>query len=124
VTVSGSTNYTLTANEIIDKAFHRLGKGSEGEAISARMYEDGRSSLNLLLKSKLGTTDRLFLRTTGSVTLLTDTASYAQASALRMLSVRRRDSDNLDTLADDLETEYPVNDSRLALKIERKARII
>jgi hypothetical protein len=24
-------------------------------------------------------------------------------------------------LADDLETEYPVNDSRLALKIERKA---
>jgi hypothetical protein len=44
MTVSGSTNYALNTNEIIDKAFHRLGKASEGEAISARMYEDGRSS--------------------------------------------------------------------------------
>jgi hypothetical protein len=55
MTVSGSTNYALNTNEIIDKAFHRLGKASEGEAISARMYEDGRSSLNLIIKSKLGT---------------------------------------------------------------------
>jgi hypothetical protein len=203
--VSGSTDFTLTANEIIDKAFHRLGKASEGEAISARMYEDGRSSLNLILKSRLGTSDRLFLRTTGSVTLLANTQSYAQASALRMISVARRDSDLDDTpmremsrqeyddlpnktsssstpvawyfdpqqasgtlyvwpapsadaaadftlrttylrrisdmdastnsldmpqewldpviwlLADDLETEYPVTDNRLAAKIERKA---
>lgn len=203
--VSGSTDYTLNANQIVEKAFHRLGKASEGEAISARMYEDGRSSLNLILKSKLGTTDRLFLRTTGSVVLIANTASYTQAAALRMLSVRRRDDDDLDTpmqelsrqeyedlpnktssssipvawyydpqqasgtlyvwpapsttaaadntlittytrrisdmdssadsldmpqewldpvvwlLADDLETEYPVNDQRLAAKIERKA---
>jgi hypothetical protein len=139
------------------------------------------------------------------VTLIADTESYAQASVLRMLSVRRRDSDDNDTpmqelsrqeyedlpnktssssipvawyfdpqqasgtlyvwpcpsssaasdntlvttytrrisdmdssadsldmpqewldaviwlLADDLETEYPVNDARLANKIERKA---
>lgn len=200
-----SVDFSLTANEIIEKAFHRLGKASEGEAISARMYEDGLSSLNLIIKAKLGTSDRLFLRTAGSVALIADTASYVQTAALRMLSVRRRDSDDLDTpmqelsrqeyedlpnktssssipvawffdpqktsgtlyvwpapsstaaaantlvttytrrindmdasgdaldmpqewldpviwlLADDLETEYPVNDARLAAKVERKA---
>jgi hypothetical protein len=205
MTLPTTIDFTLTANEIIDKAFHRLGKASEGEAISARMYEDGLSSLNLIIKSKLQTTDRLFLRTAGSVTLIADTESYAQATALRMLSVRRRDANDDDTpmqelsrqeyedlpnktssssipvawffdpqkvsgtlyvwpapsstaasdftlattylrrindmdtssdsldmpqewldpviwlLADDLETEYPVNDPRLAQKIERKA---
>lgn len=203
--VSGSTSFSRNANQIIDKAYHRLGKASEGEAISARMYEDGLSSLNLILKSKLGTTDRLFLRTNGSVTLVSGQGSYAQTSALRMMSVRRTDSNSDDTpmgelsrqeyfdlpnkvsspsipvswyfdqqqasgtlyvwpapsataaadftlsttflrrigdmlsssddldmpqewldpviwmLADDLETEYPVNDARLAGKIERKA---
>jgi hypothetical protein len=79
MTVSGSTNFTLNANQIIDKAFHRLGKASEGEAMSARMYEDGRSSLNLILKSKLGTSDRLFLRTEGSVTLIAGTAAAIQS---------------------------------------------
>jgi hypothetical protein len=207
MTVSGSTNYSLTANQIIDKAFHRLGKASEGEAISARMYQDGLSSLNLLIKSKLGTSDRLSLRTEGSLVLVSEQEGYTLTSPFpsRMLSVRRRDSDDSDTpmqelsrqeyfdlpnktsspsipvswffdpqqgsgvlyvwpapstdaatdyslrltylrrvsdmdsstdeldmpqewldpviwlLADDLETEYPVNDARLAMKIERKA---
>jgi hypothetical protein len=203
---SGSIDFSLNANEIIEKAFHRLGKASEGEAVSARMYSDGLSSLNLLLKSKLGVSDRLFLRTERSVALIASTEAYVLTpKPLRLLSVRRRDSDardvplselsrqeyfdlpsktsspsipvnwyydpqtttgtlyvwpapdtnaaagytlkvtysrpiedmdssgdNLDMprewldpviwlLADDLETEYPVNDARLANKIERKA---
>lgn len=205
--VSGSTSFSLNTGQIIDKAFHRLGKASEGEAISARMYEDGRSSLNLILKSKLGTSDRLALRTEGTVTLVANQGSYTLTNPfpLRMLSIRIRSSDDTDVplselsrqeyfdlpnkavspsipvswyfdpqqaagvlyvwpapdteaasgytlqttylrriddmlasnddldmpqewldpviwlLADDLETEYPVNDPRLALKIERKA---
>jgi hypothetical protein len=206
MTTSGSTNFALNANQLIDKAFHRLGKASEGEAMSARMYEDGRSSLNLILKSKLSTSDRLFLRTERSLTLIASTAGYVLTpKPLRILSVHRRDSNNHDIpmnelsrqeysdlpnktadssvpvswyfdpqtttgtlyvwpspdtnaasdytlqitysrpiedmdastdsldmpqewldpiiwmLADDLETEYPVNDARLAGKIERKA---
>jgi hypothetical protein len=207
VAVSGSTSFSLNTGQIIDKAFHRLGKASEGEAISARMYEDGRSSLNLILKSKLGTSDRLALRTEGTVTLVANQGSYTLTNPfpLRMLSIRIRSSDDTDVplselsrqeyfdlpnkavspsipvswyfdpqqaagvlyvwpapdteaasgytlqttylrriddmlasnddldmpqewldpviwlLADDLETEYPVNDPRLALKIERKA---
>lgn len=203
---SGSINFTLTANEIVEKAFHRLGKASEGEALSTRMVSDGMSSLNLLLKSKLGTSDRLFLRTETSQALTADDADYVLSPMpLRVLSVRRRDTDDRDTpmqelsrqeyfdlpnktsspsipvswyfdpqtttgtlyvwpapdtnaasdwslritthrriedmdsasdaldmpqewldpviwmLADDLETEYPVNDARLAQKIEGKA---
>jgi hypothetical protein len=205
--VSGSTGFNLNAGQIIDKAFHRLGKASEGEAISARMYEDGRSSLNLILKSKLGTSDRLSLRTEGSLVLVANQEGYTLTNPFpaRILSIRLRSSDGIDVpltelsrqeyfdlpnkvvspsipvswffdpqrgsgvlyvwpapntdaasgyslittylrriddmlasnddldmpqewldpviwlLADDLETEYPVNDPRLALKIERKA---
>ena len=207
MSVSGSVSYALVANDIIDKAFHRLGKAAEGEAVSARMYTDGLSSLNLILKSKIGTSDHLSLRSEGSLALIANQASYAMTSPfpLRITSIRRRNSscyegplsqisrqeyfdalnktaspstpvtyyfdpqsltpmlyvwpapdasavsqytlyytylrriddminstDSLDMpqewmdpiiwmLADDLETEYPVNDPRLALKIERKA---
>lgn len=207
MSTSGSTNFNLVANQIIDKAFHRLGKASEGEAMSPRMYEDGRSSLNLILK-RLGTNERLFLKTEGSLSLVADQEGYTLTSPfpLRIQSVRRRHTDDtIDTplremsrqeyfdlptkssnsgtpvayyfdpqrasgvlyvwpppsttvaadntlrltylrriedmdsttddldmpqewldsivwlLADDLETEYPVNDARLAQKIERKA---
>lgn len=205
MTTSGTTSYTLNANQIIDKAFHRLGKASEGEAISARMYEDGRSSLNLLLKD-LGAEEHLWTKTEGTLALVASQAGYTLStiSPLRIMSIRRRASnidtpleelsrqeyfdmpnkaispsipvsyyfdpqrdngvlyvwpapdtaaatantlyitylrrieditasaDNLDipqawlqgiiwALADDLETEYPVNDNRLAVKIERKS---
>lgn len=205
MSVSGSASFALNAVQIIDKAFHRLGKASEGEAVSARMYEDGLSSLNLILKSKIGTSDHLAIRTEGVLSLVANQASYSIAAPLRITSVRRRNSsgydvpmnaysreeyfdtpnktsspsvpiawyfdpqatsgtlyvwpapdsgaaaeytlpytylrriddmlastDSLDMpqewldpiiwlLADDLETEYPLNDPRLAMKVERKA---
>lgn len=209
MSTSGTVGFNMTALELIEKAFHRLGKASEGEALTARMYEDGRSSLNLLLKSMLGTSEHLWTKTERSLTLVADTAAYVLTpKPLRVLSVRRRytvgssitdipltelsrqeyydlptkttsastptswyydpqsttgtlyvwpapasgivaantlqltylrriedmtgTSNDLDMpqewldpviwlLADDLETEYPVNDARLAGKVERKA---
>jgi hypothetical protein len=96
--VSGSTSFSLNAGQIIDKAFHRLGKASEGEAVSARMYEDGLSSLNLILKSKLGTSDRLSLRTEGSLDLVANQEGYTLTNPFpaRILSIRRRSSDDID----------------------------
>lgn len=203
---SGTDTYTMTALEVIEKAFHRLGKASEGEDLSARMLEDGISSLNLLLKS-LQAEIHMWTHTEGTMTLVADQAGYTLTTAtpLQVLSARLRDTDDRDTvltelarsdyfelpnkvdpsgipvqyyfdpqqnagvlyvwpapdtnaaadntlyvdylrriediaastdnldipqewlqgiiwaLADDLETEYPVNDSRLAMKIERKA---
>lgn len=207
MSVSGSTSFAMTAGEMIDKAFHRLGKATEGEAVTARMYTDGLSSFNLILKSKIGTSDRLSLRTEGTLALVANQAAYPITNPfpLRITSVRRRNSsgydvplnelsrqeyfdipnktaspstpvsfyfdpqsvtptlylwaapdsnaaseysilytylrriddmlassDSLDMpqewydpiiwmLADDLETEYPVNDPRLAMKISQKA---
>lgn len=206
MSTSGTTSYSLTNLEIIEKAFHRLGKASEGESLTDRMYSDGKSSLNLILK-RMGTNEHLWLKTERSVTLIASTASYALTpKPMRIISVRRRNTDStIDTpmaqisrqeyydlpnkttsptipvswyydpqlstgtlyvwpapssttaddytleltylrkiedmtntgndldmpqewldaivwqLADDLETEYPVNDTRLAEKIERKA---
>jgi hypothetical protein len=204
MTTSGTTTFNFNALEAITKAFHRLGKASEGEALSARMYDDGRSSLNLLLKA-IGAEEHLWTKTETTVTLVSETAAYALTpKPLRVLSVRRDDgtseiplnemarqdyfnqpnktdspstpvswyydpqattgtlyvwpapasasatlytlnltvlrriediisaNDDIDApqewqqgliwlLANDLETEYPVNDGRLAQKIERQA---
>lgn len=92
--LSGSTDFTLVTNEIIDEAFDLCGIGSEGEAISADQYERARRSLNLILKA-WGAQDRLWLRTEGSVTLVSSQANYALATLLsvkpgRVLSVRRK----------------------------------
>lgn len=210
MSTSGVSTFNMVAAEIVEKAFHRLGKASEGEALSPRMLADGMSSLNLLIKG-IGAADHLWIRTEGTATLVADTAAYALTpKPLRVTSARRRytsgtsstdtpmnelsrqeyfdqptkttspstpvswyydpqratgtlylwpapstaliavggtsilytylrrmddmvsSNDDLDmpqewlqpmiwALADDLETEYPVNDGRLAAKIERKA---
>lgn len=211
MTTSGTTSYNLTTIELVEKAFHILGKASEGEAMTARMLSDGQSSLNLMLKT-WGTMQHLWLKTERSVTLVADTAAYVLTpKPMRVLSVRRRttsgtntidvplgeisrqeyfdqpnktsststpiswyydpqsttgtlylwpapsstvvstdtlqmtylrriedvtnSNDDLDlpqewlqaiawNLANDLETEYPVTDTRLAVKIERKAAVL
>jgi hypothetical protein len=207
MTTSGTVSFALNANQIIEKAFHVLGKASEGEALTPRMYTDGLSSLNLLLKT-LNTMEHLWTKTEATVTLLASTAAYVLTPKPgRVLSVRRTDgtseiplneksrqeyfdlpnktsspstpnswyydpqsttgtlylwpapassiiatyslnitylrriqdmvasTDDLDmpqewlqaiiwSLANDLETEYPVNDARLATKIENRAAIL
>lgn len=101
MSTSGSVDYSLVTNTIIEKMFHLLGVGSEGESLTARMYEDGRSTLNLLTKT-WGTSEHLWLRTEASVTLVASQANYALATLfskkpLRVLEVRRRDSSDIDT---------------------------
>lgn len=204
MSTSGTNNFNMVASEIVEKAFHRLGKAAEGEALTARMLSDGMSSLNLLIKG-VGANDHLWIRTEGTFSLVADQAEYPiTPKPLRITSVRRRQNgidtplnemahdtyfdqpnktlspstpvsfyydpqaytgtlylwpapaasvislytmhytylrrmddmvasnDDLDmpqewlqpmiwALADDLETEYPVNDARLAQKVERKA---
>jgi hypothetical protein len=88
--VSGSVDFNLTASEVIEQAFNVLGKASEGEAMTARMYQDGRVSLNLMLKT-WGTAEHLWTKTERSVTLVADTAAYVLTPKPgKVLSVRRR----------------------------------
>lgn len=207
MSTSGAQNFNMTAGQIVEKAFHVLGKAAEGEAMTPRMYADGLSSLNLMIKT-MGASDRLWVRTERTVALVAGQIAYALSPRpLRVISARRRTSgidvpllelsrqeydeiptktinpatpisfyfdpqvpaanlyvwpaasasvaastelrltvlrrmddmvtaaDDLDmpqewfqaviwNLADDLETEYPVNDARLAGKIERRAAIL
>lgn len=92
--VSGSTNFNLVTNEIIDEAFDIAGIGSEGEAISADQYSRARRSLNLIIKT-WGAEEHLWTKTESSVTLVASQANYALATLfsekpMRVLSVRRR----------------------------------
>lgn len=91
---SGSTNFSLVTNQIVDEAFDICGIGSEGEAISADQYERARRSLNLIVKA-WGAKEHLWLKTENSVTLVASQADYALATLfsvkpMRVLSVRRR----------------------------------
>ncbi len=87
---SGSTDFTMTSLEIIEKAFSILGVGQEGESLEARQQKDGELSLNLLLKT-WGAKPRLWIRSTQSIVLTEGTASYVTSPrAMRVLGVRRR----------------------------------
>jgi hypothetical protein len=90
MSTSGSTDFNLTTNTLVEKAFHILGVGSEGEALTPRQYEDGRVSLNLMVKS-WGTKEHLWLQTTSSVTLVASQAGYALTpKPMRVLEARRK----------------------------------
>lgn len=91
---SGSSDFTLETNPLIDEAFDICGIGSEGEAISDDQYVRAKRSLNLIVKA-WGAHERLWLKTEDNVTLVADQAVYALATLLstkpmRVLSVRRR----------------------------------
>ena len=90
VTTSGSTDFALTTDEIVEKAFNLLGVGSIGETLTARHYEDGRLSLNLMVKS-WATSEHLWLRTERSVTLVAAQTSYTLTpKPMRVIEVRRK----------------------------------
>lgn len=90
MTTSGSTDFAMTANDIIAKAFNLLGIGSIGETLTARHYEDGRLSLNLMMKS-WATSEHLWLRTQAVVPLVASQASYTMSPRpMRVIEVRRQ----------------------------------
>lgn len=94
MTTSGSTNYTLVTNDLIEEAFAIIGVASEGRPVSAYDYARGKAALNLMVKA-WGASDHLWLRTEASVTLVASQATYALATLFsvkpgRVLSVRRR----------------------------------
>lgn len=90
MSTSGDTTFNLQSSEIVAKAFSILGVGSEGENLSARQLEDGKDSLNLLVKT-WGARPHLWTRTERSVTLVQGQAAYTLTPrAMRVLEVRRK----------------------------------
>lgn len=94
MTTSGSTNFALVANTLIEEAAAICGIASEGEAVSAYVYSQGMRSLNLIAKA-WSASGHLWIKTEGSVTLVASQAGYALATLFskkpsRVLSVRRQ----------------------------------
>jgi hypothetical protein len=88
---SGSTNFSMTARDVITKALRKAFVIGELETPSASEAADALQSLNLMLKS-WSAKRHLFIIASTSVTLLASTASYSLANARRVRSVRRRTS--------------------------------
>lgn len=76
---SGSTDFSLNRNEIITRAYAKLGIGAEGESISNEMLVDGDLNLNLLVKDWQIDTD-LWINTRGTLNAVVDQQSYTMGS--------------------------------------------
>lgn len=91
---SGSTDFNLVTNSLIEEACSICGIASEGEPVSAYTYADATRSLNLIAKA-WSASGHLWIKTEASVTLVAAQTSYALATLFskkpsRVLSVRRK----------------------------------
>lgn len=94
MSTSGSYDFSLVANSLIEEACAICGIASEGEAISAYTYAQGLRSLNLIAKA-WSASGHLWVETEASVTLVASQATYALATLFskkpsRVVSVRRK----------------------------------
>ena len=90
MSISISTSFDLTASQIVEEAFARLGIGQEGEALTPRMERDGMRALNLLIKT-WGADEHLWTETEGTLAMVSGQAAYdISPKPMRVLFVRRR----------------------------------
>jgi len=76
---SGSVDFTLNRNDLIDEAFSLLGIGAEGESLSGDMISRASRALNILVKNWQIDID-LWIETRGTLTAVTDQQSYTMGS--------------------------------------------
>lgn len=100
---SGSTDYSLSRNDVIREAFGLALQDGYGETISNEDYEAAARALNMMLKTWQAEGLRLWLTKEGSMTLTASKQSYTMGSGgnhterpLRILSMRFRDSNSRD----------------------------
>lgn len=94
---SGSTNYSLDVDQIVQTAFELIGVVPMGDAIGADDAAKGLQQLNLMVKTwGADPAPKLWLLTEGTQALTASTASYMLTAARKVLSVRRRTS-SIDT---------------------------
>ena len=90
MTTSGQITYEPSTLQVIEAAFNVLGIGQEGEALSARCYQDGLRGLNQLIQS-MSAEPHLWTYEEGSVTLIANQPAYVVSPrALRITDCRYR----------------------------------
>lgn len=93
--LSGSTDFSINARELITKTLRKLEVLGLTQALDADEAEDCRIELNLMLKGWQRNGPHLWKKTEGSVTLTNATVSYdlaATLNPLRILAARYRDT--------------------------------
>lgn len=85
MSVSGVTDWPLTAGEIVTQAMYELGELSQGEDPSGEEMEDGLLRLNAMLRSWSGE-GNLFREASGTLTLPAGTASGTLPADVRDVS--------------------------------------
>lgn len=73
---SGSTDFTLTRNDILTEAFQLIGIGMEGEDISAFMLETAARSLNMMIKTWETKGARIWAKSEKTIALAASKSSY------------------------------------------------
>lgn len=96
MTTSGVTSFSMTATQIIQRAFKRLGIAQEGEALTPAMYEDGLEEMNLLI-TEWNAHPRLWIKEEGSLALIADQPSYVVSPAALRIEFCRYRLNGLDT---------------------------
>lgn len=90
MTTSGQIEYQPSVLEYIEGMFNILGVAQEGEALTAKMYQDGLRALNGLIQT-YSAHPHLWTATEGSLALVADQPSYTVSPrALRVLNCRYR----------------------------------
>lgn len=98
--VSGSTDFSMDARQIVTAAFREAKIIAAGETPTSDEMDDGLLRLNLMLKT-WGSREHLWIVTEGEQALTEGMAAYPIADARRMISVRRRTS-NIDVPMNEL----------------------
>lgn len=90
MSTSGSVDFTLNSRQIVDEALRLLGVLQEGDSPTTARANEALNALNMMLKT-WGASERLWLMTEGTVTLVASQAAYSLGTGVRrVLSVRRR----------------------------------
>lgn len=93
--LSGSSDFSLNAREVITKALRKMAVLGVAQSLDADEAEDCRIELNTMLKGWQRHGPHLWKTLQGSITLVSATASYdlaATLNPLRVMSLRYRDT--------------------------------
>ena len=87
MTTSGSTAWELSRDDIIERAFAKIGIPGEGNTLSTAQYTDGATNLNALILLAVTDGMPLWKRTTYSATPSTTNQVYSLSDAMKIAGV-------------------------------------
>lgn len=95
MTTSGSTSWELTRDQIIERAYAKLGIPGEGNTLSTTQVTDGAIALNSVIALAVTDGMPLWKRITESLTPSASSQIYTLSNAIKVVAVFVRDTDGI-----------------------------